>query len=528
MKRSETAYVDATQKRRGGESLRAGALLGALVSGGRQPLPRDELVVLIEAPPASIDPRYSVGAYDFKLARLVYAPLVSVDDAALEPRLELADDVRPESSPSPSGAVRWRIHLRTARFSDGNPVTAADVVATLHELAAPGGRLHQRFVDDGLIAADAVDDRTIDVRLAHAHAPFVTDLDFGIWERTASEWPLVGAGAFVPAGATHKEWRFVRNDYYYGGRAPSARLTVRVVADDNARLLALVGGDGDLTQNTISPLLLDAVAAEPRLSVKSGRSSVFSYLGLNCEDPILRDVRVRQAIAYALDRPLIIRTKLRDRAVLASGLLPTFHWAYSADVARYDHDIARAKRLLDEAGYPDPDGDGPRPRFSLVYKTSSNKQRVALARVLVDMLQKVGIDVELRPYEFATFFADIKKGNFQLFSMQIPEIAEPDLYTDFFSSTRIPTHEQLDAGANRVRYRNPELERLLVAGRQEMDRARRQQIYAAVQQILARDLPVIPLWHEDNVAVMRRAVHGFVVLPTGQFSRLDQTSKTPN
>src|SRR5262249_29577383 len=141
------------------------------------------------------------------------------------------------------------------------------------------------------------------------------------------------------------------------------------------------------------------------------------------------------------------------------------------------------------------------------------------------MLADVGIEVELRPYEFATFFADIKKGNFQMFSMQIPEISEPDLYTPFFDSTRIPTRENLDAGNNRVRYRRPELDRLLEAGRLELSRPKRVAIYSQVQKILARDLPVISLWHEDNVAAMRRGVRGFDLLPTALLSSLARTYK---
>jgi peptide/nickel transport system substrate-binding protein len=267
------------------------------------------------------------------------------------------------------------------------------------------------------------------------------------------------------------------------------------------------------------------VNENPRLRVESDHSSVYSYIGLNNEDPILKDVRVRRALAYAIDRKTIIHTTLHDRAIAATGMLPTFHWAYDKDVERYDFDPEQAKRLLDEAGYPDPDGDGPRTRFNLIYKTSNNKLRVTIARVIVDQLQRIGIGVELRVAEFATFFADIKKGNFQIFSMQIPEISEADLYIQFFYSQRIPTRENLDAGGNRVRYRNPEVDRLIFAGRKELDRNKRKIIYADIQRILARDVPVISLWHEDNIVVMRKQVHGFAIVPTAQLSGLDHAYK---
>jgi peptide/nickel transport system substrate-binding protein len=305
------------------------------------------------------------------------------------------------------------------------------------------------------------------------------------------------------------------------------RLVFKTIRDDNSRLLALVGGSGDLTQNTISQLLIDAVEKQPRLSVDTGRSSVYSYLLLNNEDPILQDVRVRRAIAYAIDRKTIIHTKLHDRAIAATGMLPTFHWAYEKDVPSYEFDPERAKKLLDEAGYPDPDGDGPEVRFTIIYKTSSNKLRVAISTVIASMLRQVGIGVELRVNEFATFFTDLKKGNFQMALLQIPEISEPDLYIQFFKSERIPTRDNLDAGANRARYRKPEIDQLITDGRRTLDRPGRKRIYSQIQKILASDLPVVSLWHEDNIAAMRKNVRGFEILPTAQLSGLAQTYKVP-
>jgi peptide/nickel transport system substrate-binding protein len=500
----------------------------ALVAGcaaGR--VPSDELVVLIAQPPASIDPRYCVQASDFTVSRLVYAPLDSVDTQTLEPKMELAESVR-------SVGNDWEVTLRDARFSDGKPVTTDDVLYTFETFRDPktGGaaaRVRHGLEEAGFQRIEIHDARRLTIHLSHPHAPFITDLNMGLLERPPPGTPRDamprGAGAFVFKERRGETWILDANPYYFGGRPPSRRLVFKTIRDDNSRLLALVGGSGDLTQNTISQLLVDAVAEQPRLKVEHDRSSVYSYLLLNDDDPILKDVRVRRAIAYAIDRATIIHTKLRDRAVAATGMLPTFHWAYDGDVPRYDFDPAKAKQLLDQAGYPDPDGDGPRPRFTLIYKTASNKLRVAIATVIADMLRKVGIGVDLRVYEFATLFADLKKGNFQVSLMEIPQIAEPDLYIHFFSSGRIPTRRNLDAGANRARYRNPEVDRLIVDGRRTLDRGGRKRVYAQIQRIVARDVPVVSLWHEDNVVAMRKNVRGFVMLPTAQLSGLDKTYK---
>jgi peptide/nickel transport system substrate-binding protein len=462
-------------------------------------------------------------AYDFKLSRLVYAPLVSVDTPQVEPKMELAESVERISPTEYVVTVR-----EGARFSDGRPVTADDVIYTIEAARQGGSRLRMRFQDDGLVKMERLDGRRVRFSLSHSHAPFVTDLDVGLMARPApgheGDTPI-GAGAFVLDRVEHERWRFRGNPYYVFGPPKVRALTVKVIRDDNSRLLALVGGSGDLTQNTISPLLLPAVAEQPALRIESGRSSVFTYLGLNCDDPITSDARVRRAIALAIDRKKIVAQKLGGRAVLATGMLPTFHWGYAADVPHWDYDPAKARALLDEAGHPDPDGDGPGTRFTLVYKTSSNRFRTAIAQQIAAQLAEVGIDVELRPLEFATFFADVKAGNYQIFSMQIPEIAEPDLYTNFFDSRRVPTREDPDRGGNRFRYRNRVVDALLDRGRGEVDRDRRIAAYADVQRILATDLPAIPLWHEDNVAVMSDRVAGFTVLPTAQLTSLARTYK---
>jgi peptide/nickel transport system substrate-binding protein len=493
-------------------------------------VPDDTLVLLIESAPVSPDPRFALGAYDFKLARLLYAPLVSVDNPRVEPQLELAESVTPVDD------THWEIVLREARFSDGTPVEAADVVWTVETMRDPrtGSRMRQRFLDAGLTTIEADGPRKVRVALSHPHAPFLTDLDFGVLKRPPPGAPPsdrgtlpVGAGPFVYARRDSQSWYLDANPHYFRGRPPLAHLVVKTIRDDNSRLLALVGGSGDLTQNTVSPLVLDAVAENPRLRVATGRSSVYSYLGLNCADPILADVRVRRAIAHAIDKERLIASKLKGRALAATGLLPTFHWAYSGEVPRYAFDPAEARRLLDEAGHPDPDGDGPLPRFTLVYRTSNNRFRVAIAGLIARMLEDVGIAVDLRINDFSTFFADVKKGNFQIFTMDIPEIAEPHLYINFFASSHIPTRDNLDAGANRMRYRSADVDRLLAEGARTLDRARRVALYAEVQRHLATDLPVISLWHADNVAVLRKEVTGYEILPTAQWSSVARTRKAP-
>lgn len=505
----------------------------------RQRVPPEELVVLIESPPRNIDPRYTTTSIDYKLTYLCYARLVDVDTDSLEPRFDLAERIEP-LPPAPGAPLRYEVTLRPAHFSDGSEVTAVDVLYTIeHYLDEKHGSsgLRRRFSESGLIQPiEITGPRTLRLSYSHSYSSTITDLDFSIVKHGSFEKPSevglpIGAGPFVPVSEAGEVTRFVRNSHYYDGPPPMERLTVRVVRDANSRLLSLVGGSADLTQNTVSPLLFEAVKKwQNRLQLQTAPSALLFYLGMNNEDERLRNPKVRQALALGIDRERIMRTKLHGAARLATSLLAPFHWAYSPPppelAANLAFDPARAKKLLDEAGYPDPDGDGPKRRFTLLYKTSTDALPVAIARVIAAQLAEIGIGVELRPLEFNIFLSDVKKGNYQLYTLQSAEIAEPNMFRNFFHSQYAPTAKNLDAGLNRMRYRNPELDALLDAGQMEPERAKRKVIYEKVQAILTRDLPMLPMWHPDNVVVMRRGVEGYRLWPSAQLSGLRRVSKT--
>jgi peptide/nickel transport system substrate-binding protein len=313
------------------------------------------------------------------------------------------------------------------------------------------------------------------------------------------------------------------NPHYYGPAPKTPHVEIRFVQDAAARLLMLVGGSADIVQNAVRLDLVDEVRDRPRVRIESAPSVYLTYLLLNNTDPILKDRRVRQAIALAIDRPAIIAAKLGGRAQLATGLLPSTHWAYAHGMRSWDHDLARAKALLDEAGYPSVNGR----RFSLVYKTSADQFRVAVSRVIAAQLAAVDIEVDVRPFEFATFFADVKKGQYQLASMQTSDITEPDYYYTYFHSSWIPSEANPD-GYNRWRYINKHVDELVEAGRRELDREKRKAIYDEVQRIIADDLPIIPLFHEDNVVLENVDVHGYAITPNARFSGLREAWKTPS
>jgi peptide/nickel transport system substrate-binding protein len=238
------------------------------------------------------------------------------------------------------------------------------------------------------------------------------------------------------------------------------------------------------------------------------------YLSFNLRDPLLKDARVRQAIACAINRKLIIQTLMQGHAQPAESLLPTSHWAFTGDVARYEFDPARAARLLDEAGRT-PGANGV--RFHLAMKTSTDGDTRQLAAVLQQQLGRVGIALDLRSYEFATFYSDVTRGAFQMYSLRwMGGNEQPDIFGYVYATASFSPK-----GANRSHYSNPRLDALLDDASQSADPAVRRADYVEAQEILAHDLPAINLWYRDTVVVHNRRLTHVHPTPSGSYAFLE-------
>ena len=157
--------------------------------------------------------------------------------------------------------------------------------------------------------------------------------------------------------------------------------------------------------------------------------------------------------------------------------------------------------------------------LELTLRTTSERFALSMARALVSMLADAGFDVTIRPSETATLLADLARGRFELTLMQLPELFEPHVLNWFFASERIPDPPKREGG-NRFRMRSPELDALIEAGRAETDLAARARIYRDVQHLLARELPIVPLWHEDVVAVVSGRLPRYRAPHDGRFGNL--------
>jgi peptide/nickel transport system substrate-binding protein len=314
-----------------------------------------------------------------------------------------------------------------------------------------------------------------------------------------------------------------RFDDYFDGRPQNRGVILKIVPDDVMRGLELRKGTADIVVNDLTPDIVHQLGGQPGLQTVEAPGVDYQYLGLNLRDPILRDVRVRQAIAYAIDTHAIIEYLRRGLATPAAGLLPAQSWAVAPDAFRFPHDPDRARALLDQAGYPDPDGDGPAPRLRLSLKISNTQEYNRLqAAAIQQNLRAVGIDLDVRTYEFATLYADVTTGNFQMFSLQwtAGSLADPDILRRVFHSTQVPP-----AGFNRGYYRNPAVDALLDEASTATDEARRTVLFQQVQRLVALDVPYVSLWNKTNFVVAQRSLAGVHISPVGDLSFLKDVAR---
>jgi ABC-type transport system substrate-binding protein len=471
-------------------------------------------VMIIESSPSNLDPRVGTDAQSERIDKLLFDSLLRRDEHFnLEPALATSWEI-----PDP---LTYVFHLRSSvRFHNGALLTARDVKWTFDSIMSGKLVSPKTGTYDKVASIETPDESTVIFHLKEPYSPLL--------------WNLAdGAIGIVPygAGAEMKDhpigsgpFRFVsqatdnfvvieRNPDYWGTPPRLERVRFAVIPDPTTRALELRKGSADAAANAFSADTVVALEHDRDLRVEITPGTIYAYLAFNLRDPILKDVRVRQAIAYALNREEIIHYLWRDQAQLAASILPPQSWAYDADVPGYSFDPARANQILDAAGYRrGPDGV----RFHLTMKTSTEESTRLMAAVFQQQLRRAGIALDIRSFEFATFYSDVTKGAFQLHSLRwIGGNEDPDIFEAVFDSRSTPPRRY-----NRTYYSNPRVDELIAAGRRELDQSKRKAIYAELQRILATDLPYVNLWFYDNVLVTSGRVRNAHLDPPGSYDFL--------
>jgi peptide/nickel transport system substrate-binding protein len=473
------------------------------------------VVFLIESSPTNLDPRVGTDAQSEHIDELLFDGLVARDanfhfTPALAERWEMRDQ------------LTLIFHLRDGvRFHNGRMLTSRDVMWTINSMRNGTVVTPKTASYASVSSMDASDPRTVIFHLKQPDNFLLTNLS-------------TGAIGIVPEGSGRDFWqhpvgtgtfRFVsqqidqdvlieHNTESWRVKPTINRVRFAVVPDAITQSLEMEKGSGDVTVNFLPMDALPVLAQRTNLQIEDTEGTPVQYLAFNLLDPLLGDVRVRQAISCAIDRDLIIRTLMHGHAQPASSLLPKSHWAWSGDVERFEYDPSRAARLLDEAGHPAGPGGV---RFHVTMKTSNVEDVRLLAAVLQQQLAQVGIALDIRTYEFATFYADVTRGAFQMYSLRwIGGNEQPDIFTHAFSTARFSPK-----GANRGHYSNARLDALLDDAYANSDTEKRRADYAEAQKVLAHDLPAINLWYRDTVVVHNRRLTHVTPTASGSYAFLE-------
>lgn len=498
---------------------------------------------LIESMPPNLDPRIGTDAFSEHIDGLIFSSLLA-HDASMNIVPDLAQSWE---TPDP---LTYVFHLRKGvKFHDGSPFTSADVKFTFDSIMSGAIKTGKRTAFRTVGSVEAPDDYTVVFHLKEAYASFLWNLTrpgVGIVRRGSglevAQKPI-GTGPFRFVSMTVDEEIILdRNPDYFGNASsgaanatqastaaisapagspitdsasPIEHVRFRIVPDATTRALELRKGTADGEINSLTPDMVATLAKQQGLQASEQPGTVLAYIAINMDDPILAHREVRQALAFATDRDSLIRYLLRGEARSAASLLPPSHWAYEPNLKQYKYDTNRAEELLDVAGYLR-GRDGV--RFHITLKTSMEESTRLLSEALADQWKKVGVVLDLRPLEFATFYSDITHGTFQLYTYRwIGGNNDPDIFEFVFSSKKMPPD-----GANRGHYHNPELDALIARERVEMDQQKRKAILSSIQKIVSEDEPYINLWYLDNESVHRNRLTDIQIPPGGDYEFLDE------
>ena len=455
-----------------------------------------EIVFAISQAPLNLDPRYATDAASERLNRLIYQSLVDFD-AHTKPQAGIASwqQLSPLSYRFTLSEQRRLFYYPASaeHKAKARKLTAYDVKATYDSITALSDSPHSAEFSNlkNIVVAN---ERTV---LFYLNAPdrhFPAKLLLGILpaELVESQHDFarlpVGSGPLVLLDSQNK-WRLQRLD-------DGQLISLIEVKDPTVRMLKLLHAEVDLIQGDLPPESVRYLQAKPGLTVKTAVGVNFSYLGLNTQDPQLKKLKVRQALAHAIDRQAIIDKAMLQHSRLGGAILPPEHYAQQQILPAYAYDPALAKRLLQEAGVSLP--------LKLVYKTSTDAQRLRLATIMQAQMRLAGIDLEIRSLDWATFFAEIKQGNFQLYGLTWVGVKTPEIYAQAFASDSVPPK-----GFNRGRYQDAELDRLLSTDD-----------WQAVTQRVHQQLPYIPLWYEGQFAAMQKGIQNYSPKADGNWDDL--------
>lgn len=465
--------------------------------------PNNQAIIFgLNTAPVTLDPRFTTDAISYRISRLIYQSLVDFNQQfEFEPSLATWETQSPR---------HYRFNLKQNQvFDNGLTLNANDVKATYESVIKEGSTSPHKGSLHMIESIHVIDEYTIDFKLNMDDALFPGRLVIGILPAALIEQQHAFNSKPVGSGAVKLvEWQA-------GGKLVLQRkhdqklLEFIEVKDPTVRVLKLLRGEVDLVQGNLPPEMVNWIAKQEQLILEKSKGNLFTYIGFNMENELTEQLQIRQAIAYAIDRETIIEYVMGGGARIAGAIFPPSHWIGHPDLTGYEFNPEKSKQLLAELGY---NKDRP---LELTYKTSNNPFRLRLATVIQDQLKQANIKLDIRSYDWGTFYGDIKSGNFQMYSLSWVGLKIPDIFRYVFHSESFPPN-----GANRGRYNNPEVDTLIEQAEVNQSLDEQAELYQAVQEMVHKELPYIPMWYEDNILAYRKNIRGYTLKADGNYDGL--------
>jgi len=487
------------------------------------PVTGDSLVEGTIGEASTLIPILATDASSHAVAGQVYNGLVKYDK-----NLNITGDLAQSYAISPDG-LTITFHLRRGvKWHDGAPFTARDVLYTYRVTVDP--KTPTAYAEDfkQVKNISAPDDFTVKVTYGIPFAPALASWSMNILPahllegQDITKSPLarnpVGTGPY-----RFKEWvagqKIVleANPDYFEGRPYIDRFIYRIIPDTSTMYMELKAGGIDLMG--LTPVQYARQTSNKSFTSRFNKyrypSSGYLYMGYNLRHPLFGDKRIRQAMTAAINKDELIQGVLFGMGQKAHGPIVPGRWAYNPNVKDIGYDPKHAAELLAEAGWKEKNSDGilvknGKPFQFTILTNQGNQQRLMTAQIVQQRLRFVGIDVKIRIVEWAAFLKEfVNKGNFEVVMLAWSISQDPDMYDIWHSSKTKPGE------LNFIGYKNPEVDRLLVAGRNTFDIEKRKQAYFRIQEILAEEQPYTFLYVPDALPVVSARIRGVEPAPAG-------------
>ena len=474
---------------------------------------------------ASLDPHENTAANSAWVYNNIYEPLVLLDNnLKLEPWLATSWEQVNDTT--------WRFHLRHGvKFTDGTPFDASAVKFNIDRTIDPKNPGRGASWIGPIVGAKVIDPYTVDIMTSSPDPALLNALSMkfvlGMVSPTAVKkygqdfgHHPVGTGPYML-----KEWvnndhiTLVQNPDYWGQKPHIASIDFKVIPDDGSRLLAFQNKEIDMLLNP-TPVQLQVIRAMPNVQVHSAPGVRLDYLGLNASQPPMNDVHVRQAIAYALNVNAINQQVMKGIADPPESFEVSGAFGFKNEhlAERYAYDPAKAKQLFEEAGWKDTNNDGILDKngqdlqVNFIMSPGRDPGDKQVAQVIQQQLHDAGVKVNLKFMEWAPYLA-VLKDHPEQYGMYFLGWSTLTLDSDFglnslFNSANIPPN-----GVNRMRYSNPKVDALLNAAQSDLNKEQRASEYGQVQDILANDMPMVPLYHLRQIVVTQPWLMNYTMNP---------------